>query len=363
MKQLCLLLVTLACFGLPGLAASGEVSDAYLTGYARAVLDRELGLQEATIQADSGTLLIGLSEANVDKRTAIRSALSDLPDAVQLRIGPKAMLTAAASGTSPSPGEHPPPETEILPDQPLFEPLMADPRWPHFSASYQRYLDQDDLENVGHTSFGESFVFYRNNGGIRWEFGLQAGVFALFDLDADSYDLINADYRVSLPVSARWQALSGTFRILHQSSHLGDEFLLRGRAEDRENLSYEKVDGLLSLDLPFGSRLYGGGGYLVHKNPSDLEPWSAQGGLEWVCPTGFADGLLFPVAAVDIQSEEENDWDLDVSAKAGLQLGQRGRENSSRLQLTLEYYQGHSPNGQFYNELIESIGLGLHYYR
>jgi hypothetical protein len=253
-------------------------------------------------------------------------------------------------------------KSEFLPDKPLFDSLMAAPRWPHFSASYQRYLDREDLENVGHTSFGESFVFYRRNSPIRWEFGLQAGVFAIFDLDADSYDLINADYRVSLPISYRWRFLSGTFRVLHQSSHLGDEYILRGRAEERENLSYEQVDGLMSFDLPLKARLYGGGGYIFHKNPSDLEPWSAQAGFEWVSPWGLGD-LVFPVAAVDVQSEEENEWDLDVSAKAGLQLGSKTGQGDNRLQLTLEYYQGHSPNGQFYDELIEYYGLGLHYYR
>lgn len=138
---------------------------------------------------------------------------------------------------------------------------------------------------------------------------------------------------------------------------------LGAREHTEENLSYEKVDSLLALDLPFGSRLYGGGGYLVHKEPSDLDPWSVQGGLEWVCPYGFFNGLLQPIAAVDLQSEEENEWDLDVSAKMGLQFGSRNKTTANRLQLTLEYYQGHSPNGQFYDEMVEYIGLGLHYYR
>ena len=75
------------------------------------------------------------------------------------------------------------------------------------------------------------------------------------------------------------------------------------------------------------------------------------------------DGLLHPIAAVDRQSEEENEWDLDVSAKMGLQLGSRNGTISIRLQFMLGYYQDHSPNHQFYDDMVEHLGFGLHYYR
>jgi hypothetical protein len=48
---------------------------------------------------------------------------------------------------------------------------------------------------VAAVSFGETFAIYRDRlGSGWWEFGVQAGVFALFDLDAPSMDLVNADY-------------------------------------------------------------------------------------------------------------------------------------------------------------------------
>lgn len=359
MKAICLVIFVVVTLSIPASVGAQEPSVDYLAGYAQGILEAKFDIQNASVRADAHTLTIRLPQGQERLQKRIRASLASLPDGVELRFesGTDRAETEQESLTAQR-NRH-----EFLPDQPLFEPLMADPRWPHFSASYQSYLDRDDIENVGHTSFGESFVFYRMNSAVRWEFGLQAGVFSIFDLDADSYDLINADYRVSLPIFLRWKPLSGMIRILHQSSHLGDEFILRGRADERENLSYEKVDSLISLDLPFGSRLYGGGGLLVHKDPSDLDPWSVQGGLEWVCPYGFWDGLLHPIVAVDLQSEEENEWDFDVSAKAGLQLGTENGPISNRLQLTLEYYQGHSPNGQFYDELIEYVGLGLHYYR
>ena len=83
------------------------------------------------------------------------------------------------------------------------------------------------------------------------EFGIQAGVFAIFDLDAESLDLINADYLIGIPLVFRKGNFSNMTRIFHQSSHLGDEFLLRGRAEKRVNLSYEAGNSIFSYNLPF----------------------------------------------------------------------------------------------------------------
>ncbi len=51
------------------------------------------------------------------------------------------------------------------------------------------------------------------------------GVFQ-FDLSAPSSDLINTDYVVGVPLSWRSGGWSTRVRLYHQSSHLGDEFLL-----------------------------------------------------------------------------------------------------------------------------------------
>lgn len=84
------------------------------------------------------------------------------------------------------------------------------------------------------------------------------GVFSIFDLNADSSDLINSDFFVGLPISARYGPLSAQVRVFHQSSHLGDEFLLRGPV-DRINLSYEGADLRLSVKPWNWLRFYAGG--------------------------------------------------------------------------------------------------------
>jgi hypothetical protein len=61
-------------------------------------------------------------------------------------------------------------------------------------------------------------------------------VFAQFDLDSTSDDLLNADYVVGLPLTFRRAGFSARGRFYHQSSHLGDELLLREENDlEREN--------------------------------------------------------------------------------------------------------------------------------
>jgi Protein of unknown function (DUF1207) len=249
----------------------------------------------------------------------------------------------------------------LLPGGTLFKPLIADPRWPHFAASYQRYLRDPSLKDVGAVSFGETFALLRERyWSTWWEMGIQAGVFAIFDLDAPSKDLINADYFVALPFSFRRGDLSGLLRVFHQSSHLGDEFLLRTRAQ-RINLSYEGLDVKLSYDfLGDTLRAYGGAGYLFDRDPASIHPWSLQYGVEFVSPWPPRSAGWRPVAAVDFQHREENDWSTDFSARAGVQID--GVLASRKMQLLLEYFLGRSPNGQFFKTKIEYIGLGAHFH-
>jgi hypothetical protein len=111
--------------------------------------------------------------------------------------------------------------------------------------------------------------------------------------------------------------------------------------------------------LPAGFRLYAGGGYIFHKDPADLDPWSAQAGLEFRSPVFWLDGALRPLAGVDIQQRQESNWKPDISARAGIQF-ENPEFLSRKMQLLFEYYNGRSPNGQFYERNIELFGLGLH---
>ncbi|HEY7492030.1 MAG TPA: DUF1207 domain-containing protein, partial [Candidatus Tectomicrobia bacterium] len=251
--------------------------------------------------------------------------------------------------------------TGFLPGGLLFTPLIADPRWPHFAAAYQYYLHDRNLRHAGAVSFGETFTLYRDTlGGAWWELGLQAGVFAVFDLDSPSSDLVNADYMGAVVLGFRYKRFSALGRLAHQSSHLGDEFLLRNRV-NRINLSYESVDLKLSYEF-FGDvlRLYAGGGYLFHRDPESLHPGSLQWGIEGRSPWPGPHVWYRPLVAIDVQHREENDWHVDVSLRTGVEIA--GVLGDRKLQLLIEYFRGHSPNGQFYREQVDYLGVGAHFH-
>jgi hypothetical protein len=204
-----------------------------------------------------------------------------------------------------------------LPHGDVFCPLTADPKAIRSFASFlraratqvnpstARAFDTD----VGAVGIGDRIGLGRWNGarpndGV--QLSLEAGVFAQFDVNASSFDLLNADYVIGLPLTFRRGALSGRLRVYHQSSHLGDEFLLRpdDPEQERENLSFEASELILSVD--WGAlRLYGGGEYLVNRSPASLAKVVGHGGVE-IRPNLalFSVGPLAtvrPIAMADVQ--------------------------------------------------------------
>jgi hypothetical protein len=353
-----LVLALVAVLGLPGTGAATPPVDAWLEGYAAAILEREFRLAVASLRASQGVISLNAAEIPPGDRGRVEATLRRIRGVTGVEI---IEAPAPATETAGTPVRlRPEWQTGPLPGGTLFRPLIADPRWPHFAASYQRYWNDDQLTNVGAVSFGETFTLYRGAlGAAWWEVGIQAGVFAVFDLDADSKDLVNADYLVGVPLSLRYGDWSAMFRLFHQSSHLGDEFLLRTRLE-RINLSYESVDLKGSYEFGDVVRVYAGGGYLFDQEPTSLDPWSIQYGLEFISPWPPRSARWRPVAAADLQHREENAWSLDLSLRGGVQID--GVLASRNMQILLEYFRGRSPNGQFYRDRIEYLGLGVHFH-
>ncbi len=353
------LLLPTGAWALPG-------EDAYVEGYASALLEREFRITAPSLRVQNGVIIIGAADLAGADRARVVSALSQIRGAVRVDVV-EAGAVAPPLPTKPGETEAPKPKVlEVLesgwfPGGTLFDPLIADPRWPHFGASYQYYLQRRGFKDVGAVSFGETITGYRTRLGPGWwEAGVQAGVFAVFDLDAESKDLVNADYFVGLFNTYKYRDFTAMARLFHQSSHLGDEFLLRETSTNRVNLSYEQVDLKLSYHFLDMFRIYAGGGYLFDQEPAGLDPWSVQYGVEFRSPWPGPTARVRPIAAVDIQNRQENAWHADVSARAGLQF--EGLFPGRNFQILLEYFRGNSPNGQFYRDKVEYLGLGVHFH-
>jgi hypothetical protein len=335
-----------------------DADEAFIRGYATAILEREFSLRVTGVEVRGGILTIRESELGEVPPEKVRTVLSRIQGVREVRF-----LPAAPKDTRTDAGTAPAPVTgggwSLFPDERLFQPLLADPRWPHFGMSYEyfRLSEFPKLRNVGAVSLGETFevVGYESSSAGRFALGLQPAIFAIFNLDALSHDLVNADYRIAIPVDYRAGLFSAEARVLHQSSHLGDEFLLDTPTQ-RINLSYEAVELLASFE-PGKVRFYAGAAEIFHSEP-DLKPWSAQAGVEIALPAFLGDAVS-PLLAVDLKARQETGWSPDFSLRTGVEFTNPGRQRR-RVQLLLEYYRGRNPNGQFWEERVEYLGIGLH---
>jgi hypothetical protein len=264
-----------------------------------------------------------------------------------------------------------------LPQGDVFCPLVADPKSVRSFASYLRAratrvnpTTQSTFDtDVGAVGISDALGLGRWNGaraGDGVQVSLVGSVFAQFDLRAASYDLLNADYVVGLPVTMRRGAWSARVRVYHQSSHLGDEFLLRpdDPRPTRENLSFEAAEALVSLDV--GSvRLYGGGERLINRNPNDLAATVGHVGGEWRPRAAlFSLGSVAtvrPIVALDLKATSGDVDRPASSAMAGLDIARRRDSDTTgrRWMIVAQFYSGPSPYGQFYRDDIRYYGVGV----
>jgi hypothetical protein len=350
---LCLMLLFTS---LPAMAAN-RAGDEFLTGYVASILERDLNWER-----DSYMLKIfnGVATITLYKEDPIRQEAADKQlraidglKGVTIVVKPADAVKPEAEGSFMGVTA----QGETFPVGDLFWPLIADQKQPRFFVSLLSFSSLDVRYTMASVGFGETFGIYRFFGsreGDGLQLSLEGALFAQFNLDSASSDLINADYTIGIPVTYRYGDNSLRVRLYHQSSHLGDELLLSANHPERVNLSYESTELIYSRDWREW-RVYGGGEYLVHKEPSDLKPAIAHWGLEYrgIKPLVWSGR---PIAGVDMKSTEENDWSVDTSIKAGLEFG-HPYPGQRRLRLMAVWYSGYDPYGQFYNNKVDYYGM------
>lgn len=359
----------------PYLLRAGTVEDAYIAGYTASLLEHEFGLRDAALEVHDGRVTVVLVAGTQVDRGKLEAAIKRIPGVARVDIRnetaeelqrrsmkdpqagdvteqPSGAITTAIKDRT----------SKWMPHGLLFDPLHADLRWPRFSAAYRSFSTGLDVSEGFAGNFGETFALYRNKAPFsgEWELGVQAGLFSLLDFGKQSIDLVNADYRVGVVSSYRANAWSGFVRLLHKSSHLGDEFLLNNPQVTRINLSFEELDMKIAYDAASWLRVYGGGGLLLRREPK-IGRGTTQWGLEVTSPVTLLEGRVRPVAYGDFQANERANWSVSRSLMAGLQL-ENARIGDRRLQLLFEYYFGPSPDGQFYTRMVEWYGVGLHFF-
>ncbi len=258
--------------------------------------------------------------------------------------------------------------TGFLPPGQLFTPLLADPKWPGFSAAYANYAPYHpaNLNAVVQVAIGGTVPLYRGNLGRhwQWETGMFGTDYAYFNTNAPNVDLQNNDYQVGGYFAFRHRNWSFYTRFFHQSSHLGDGYIanILGGTQGISVFTYEQLGGYVSYSFYHRwFRLYAGAGYFFDTYPYDLGKEIFQYGAEFHGPAfaRFHSLYVSPVAGIDLKNWAQTHYSTDISARAGFQFD-NGSISSPTMQILFEYYHGHSPFGEFYNNVIQYVGIGLH---
>ncbi len=181
-----------------------------------------------------------------------------------------------------------------------------------------------------------------------------------FIVGAHSFDLLNSDYTGGLNLLMKKAfSLPGDTEVslIHTSSHLGDEVTIDSATYrySRINYSREIIKALYHQSLPRNATHTFGAHYIIRKDP-EIPHGRLALQYDISVPFKFMGGSLF--ANSDIQCNQEHNWNADVSLQISLRLGRETGQIFSQ-KLTLEFYDGYSRQGQFYDKRERYISLGI----
>jgi hypothetical protein len=278
---------------------------------------------------------------------------------------------------SPTVNQNSPLEGVLLPEADVFRPILADQREPRFYADYRRVQfrtssllteGKGNEINAGLVAFGGEFGLWglrQAQGCNGLQISLFAAVFAQFNLDSRSLDLLNADYLVGLMLTYRRGPWSGRLRFHHQSSHLGDKFLLNyGLAHGLhpQHPSFEILDLLVSVEDNWW-RLYGGGGFIALSKDPDLTPTPAfvEYGVELRGPVWarLRNSSLRPVFGAHFSDLQATGWSLSGSLEGGLEWASRSATH--RIRALIVAQRGALTFSQFFFQKTQNVGLQLQF--
>ena len=260
-----------------------------------------------------------------------------------------------------------------FPRDDVFRPLLAAPMEPRFSGTFGGAAFDPDLGGGDDLSrVLTAFVGLAGSAGL-WSWrdpgecdGLQVSMFggAFSQFAMNPLFLLNVDYHGGLSATAKWGRLSGRLRVYHQSSHLGDDFLLANPDITTYNLSFEAVDLVGALVGPWW-RIYAGGGWFLRVDPAEFGRANLRLGLElrsdvWERPAPISTMLLAPVAGTDLLSHQARDWGVTWNTMVGAELV--SQKSLRRFRLLATFLHGYVPYGYFFQaHQVTSPGLKVHF--
>ncbi len=247
----------------------------------------------------------------------------------------------------------------LLPDGLIFTSYLAGARESRISCFW--FHEQDIGANwditlggrVGILRYGTAHNYMPEG----WQLDVEGAAFPRLDQNDGLRDMAATDFRFGVPITYGEGPYQMKIAYYHLSSHLGDELLLRLPNTPRINYTRDAIVWGHSYYIWPELRIYGEIGYSLRVN-GGAEPWELQFGAEYApcCPTGAAGA---PFWAVNFHLREE----VDFGGSFVLQTGWawRGRYSGHLLRAGLQYYNGKSPQYEFFNDHEEQIGIAMWY--
>lgn len=179
----------------------------------------------------------------------------------------------------------------------------------------------------------------------------QAGVLGRFRVEYPTREDVGQDWFVGVPIEFRRGSWSGRARIMHRSSHLGDE-LVETTGASRVEVGGEFVDAIVAWSPITDVRLYGGSAWIFRSYTDILPAVLNRGWNDRTLIQLGADGGMWPwmkgalglVGGLDWRRAQRTNWQDSFAAAGGLAL--RTPRNGARL--LVRYFTGVSLLEQFF---------------
>jgi hypothetical protein len=349
-----------------------HATDPYLEGYIQALIDIHYYEYGVIVVVKDHRVYLSHLPRNELVAKSIVSFVQDLPGVQAVEVKEELSLQEVEARRKYT--ETPRVDGVWFPQSTvLFAPLVADPREPVYSVNY-RMGDRVMGRKAVAVSLGDDFPIFRWRNVLRWhgdmQIGIQAGVWSVFNFSHvpnrknNTCELMNTDYLVGIPLTYAFDKWSFRLRFYHQSSHLGDEFLVDhpNFLSKRKNPSYEAIDFFSSYQFASSLRLYGGPGVVVQSDRTfKIKPlyimWGAEVRL-------FGKKLYYHrlygtlFFAAHMENWQQHHWDLDQFYKLGYEISKL-QGVGRKMRLYGGYHQGFSYEGQFFNERTRYAEIGL----
>lgn len=251
-----------------------------------------------------------------------------------------------------------------------FQYFPADQLYPHYIANPLRSsfsfqpteFSASDIPQAGTKRFGLDLggnlalvrLHPENAPGQGWELMLEAGFRGQFDIKNsednigwDGHYALFLDYRPNKKIAYR-------LGMHHTSSHVGDEYAERtGRLRINYTRQEIRLGSTWSVTDNWQTYLEVARSY-NDRNQVLQRAGRVEWGLQYDRPALF-NHVIGGYIALDLSGYEENNWDTNTT----LQLGIQWPTEKRRWRLGIEYYDGRSQLGEFFQAHEKYLSLGI----